>query len=135
MEKINENIIIISLKNYNSITGKSIKKYKDKKRYIAVNKQTYDIIDDAQGYGFKDVHGAYKAVYYKQNYKNILAEKKNVAKWWDEHKEFRSHWEDILWYATKDNIKVTKDDFIRELKEYNIDVESLPCNIKYLLKY
>ena len=135
MEKLNENIIIISLKNYISITGNSIKKYRDKKRYIAVNKQTYDIIDDAQGYGYKDVHGAYKAVYYKQNYKKIKDEKKKVENWWNDHKEFRLRWEDILWYATEDNTKVTKDDFIRELKEYNINIDSLPCDIKYLMKY
>ena len=56
-------------------------------------------------------------------------------KWWDEHKEFRSHWDDVLWYVTEDNVKVTKNDFIRELKEYNIDIDTLPCEIKYLMKY
>ena len=96
---------------------------------------TNDIIDDAQGYGFTSAHGAYKALYYKQNYKNIQKEKLKVQKWWDDHKEFRTHWDDILWYATEDNVKVTKDDFIRELKEYNIDIDTLPCEIKYLMKY
>lgn len=135
MEKLNENIIVISLKDYNISTGNSIKKYKDKNRFIVIDKQTNDIIDDAQGYGFTSAHGAYKALYYKQNYKNIQEEKLKVRKWWDDHKEFRSHWDDILWYATEDNVKVTKDDFIRELKEFNIDMESLPCDIKYLMKY
>ena len=62
MEKLSENITVLSLKDYNVSTGNSIKKYRDKNRFIVINKQTNDIIDDANGYGFTSAHGAYKAV-------------------------------------------------------------------------
>ena len=46
------------------ISHMRIKKGKEQ-RYVIVNKETGEIIDDAQGYGYRTIQGAYKAFKYK----------------------------------------------------------------------
>ena len=43
-----------------------VKKKKNSKRYVIVNKEN-EVVDDAQGYGFKSREKALKAMHYKFN--------------------------------------------------------------------
>lgn len=61
-------------------------------RYCIVSTETGEILDDAQGYGYKSVQKAYAAYTYKTRDKNKDAEKqakvKHIRKWLKAHKEF-----------------------------------------------
>ena len=61
-------------------------------RYVIVDKDTGNVLDDAQGYGYKTRQKAYSAYGYKHRDKNKDAEKaakRNVIKkWMKEHKDF-----------------------------------------------
>ena len=65
---------------------------KDEKRFVVVDKNTGEILDDAQGYGYKTIRNAYAAYAYKTRDKSKdkekLAKKKQIQKWMREHKDF-----------------------------------------------
>ena len=65
---------------------------KDEKRFVVVDKNTGEILDDAQGYGYKTIRNAYAASAYKTRDKSKdkekLAKKKQIQKWMREHKDF-----------------------------------------------
>ena len=48
-------------------SGKVKANGKDKYRYIVVDSETGDILDNAQGYGYKSIDNAHKAYCYKLN--------------------------------------------------------------------
>ena len=58
-------------------------------RYIILDKHTGEILDDAQGYGYKSPSKAYAAWAYthrsKEQKKNDAAKKKQITKWLDEN--------------------------------------------------
>ena len=62
------------------------------KRFVVVDKNTGEILDDAQGYGYKAIRNAYAAYAYKTRDKSKdkekLAKKKHIQKWMKEHKSF-----------------------------------------------
>ena len=62
------------------------------KRYIIINKDTGEVLDDAQGYGYKSISKAYAAYSYKNRDeskdKEKRARKKHIQKWMEEHKSF-----------------------------------------------
>ncbi len=62
------------------------------KRFVVVDKNTGEILDDAQGYGYKTVRNAYSAYAYKTRDKSKdkekLTKKKHIQKWMKEHKSF-----------------------------------------------
>lgn len=62
------------------------------KRFIIVDKDTGEILDDAQGYGYKTAQKAYAAYNYKTRDKSKdkekLAKKKSIQQWMKEHKSF-----------------------------------------------
>ena len=62
------------------------------KRYVVVDKDTGEVLDDAQGYGYRSVQKAYAAYNYKNRDKSKDAEKRakkrHILKWLSEHKEF-----------------------------------------------
>ena len=62
------------------------------KRFVIVDKNTGEILDDAQGYGYKTIQKAYAAYAYKTRDKSKdkekLAKKKHIQKWMKEHKDF-----------------------------------------------
>jgi len=61
-------------------------------RFIVVDKETGEILDDAQGYGYKTVKKAYAAWTWKNRDKSKDGEKakkrKHIQKWMQEHKSF-----------------------------------------------
>lgn len=62
------------------------------KRYVVVDKNTQEIVDDAQGYGYRSPQKAYAAYAYKHRDKSKDKEKAAKAKkiriWMKEHKDF-----------------------------------------------
>jgi len=64
------------------------------KRYIIIDKATGEILDDAQGYGYKTRQNAYKAFAYKTRDKSKdkekAAKKQLVKKWCKENRDFVS---------------------------------------------
>lgn len=62
------------------------------KRYIVVDKDTGEILDDAQGWGYKSVQKAYAAYSYKTRDKSKdsekRAKKRHILSWLKEHKDF-----------------------------------------------
>lgn len=65
----------MSEKNYKVTKNKELSTA-DKKRYIVVDIQTGEILDDAQSYGYKSIKNAYSAFAYKTRDKSKDKEKK-----------------------------------------------------------
>ena len=65
------------------------KKYED--RFVVVSTDTGEILDDAQGYGYRSKQKAHTAYNYKNRDrskdKKRKQEEKAIKKWWLEHKE------------------------------------------------
>ena len=74
-------------------------------RYIVVDKETGEVLDDAQGYGYKTAQGAHKAYVYKTRDKSKDSEKAKKQKvmqaWCRENKEFMSELEDAAFDMAK----------------------------------
>lgn len=62
------------------------------RRYVVIDKDTGEIIDDAQGYGYRTVQKAYAAYNYKNRDKSKdkekAAKRKHIQRWMREHKSF-----------------------------------------------
>lgn len=57
-------------------------------RYVIVDKDTGEILDDAQGYGYKTAQKAYAAYGYKNRTPSQKNREKEIKKWMKEHKRF-----------------------------------------------
>lgn len=62
------------------------------KRYVVIDKNTQEVLDDAQGYGYRSPQKAYAAYAYKHRDKAKDKEKaakaKKIRSWMKEHKDF-----------------------------------------------
>lgn len=81
----------MSEKNYKVIESKELSTA-GKKRYIVVDIQTGEVMDDAQGYGYKSIKNAYSAFAYKTRDKSKDKEKKQkelkIKSWMSKNKGF-----------------------------------------------
>ena len=75
------------------------------KRYVVIDKDTGQVLDDAQGYGYRSIQKAYAAYGYKTRDKSKDAEKRakkrHILKWLNEHKEFDGLMEIAAWDSAK----------------------------------
>lgn len=77
-------------------------------RFVVVDENTGEVLDDAQGYGYRSAENAHRAWAYKTNKKTRkrIAKRKKQEKrferWWDRHPEFRDRVEQMMFYAIKD---------------------------------
>ena len=75
------------------------------KRYIIVNTETGEILDNAQGYGYKSAQRAYAGFSYlsrdKSKDKAKKAKEKNIRKWMKENKDFVSLMDQIAFEIAK----------------------------------
>ena len=84
-------------------------------RFRLVNKDTGEIIDDAQGYGYRTVQGCYKAIYYKRNRGTIKSDEKKARGLIRQHKRiYEAAIEEVNSLLFEDG----KDGFHRSKKEY-----------------
>ena len=62
------------------------------KRFVVVDKNTGEVLDDAQGYGYRTSQKAYAAFGYKNRDKSKdnekRAKRKEIEQWMKEHKDF-----------------------------------------------
>lgn len=74
-----------------AIEDKKLSKGYDR-RYIIVDKETGEVLDDAQGYGYKSPQKAYAAYSYKNRDKTKDKERqekeRKIRKWMKSHKDF-----------------------------------------------
>lgn len=74
-------------------------------RYRIVNKETGNVLDDAQGYGYKTAQNAYAAYGYKHRDKSKDKERKELEKkivaWLKEHSDFSNLMEQIAFEIMK----------------------------------
>lgn len=77
-------------------------------RYCIVNRDTGEVVDDAQGYGYKTTQKAYASFGFKGRHKNVKAHAKKrkkrrnaVRKWVDKHRAFGDALEDEVFQRLK----------------------------------
>jgi hypothetical protein len=91
-------------------------------RYIIIDKSTGEILDDAQGYGYKDKQRAIKAMWWKfKNGKEKVDNNKKLFKEWikiDDNKRIYKEIEDILLINFKEIIRgeIKVSDIINEIE-------------------
>jgi hypothetical protein len=106
------------------------------KRYVVVDEATGEIVDDAQGYGYKSAQNAHRAHADKsmppKKKRQRDAAKRQVQRWCAQHPEFMQHVEQSMFYATKDDQNVTEADVRALLAEHGLE---LPFSVKDLMQY
>ena len=116
-------------------------------RYVMVDVDTGEIVDDANGYGYKTIKGAYSAYTYKNRTKKEKSEynkkQDNVKRFLKDHKSFKKTFEgcalDICMgkWGPNDKVdcnlvkKILNEMEIINLKDYEITPNDL---FKYLIK-
>lgn len=77
-------------------------------RYCIVNKETGEIVDDSQGYGYTTAQKAYAGFGFKGRHKNVKAYAKKrkkrrneIRKWVDRHRDFGDALEDEMFQRLK----------------------------------
>lgn len=95
------------------------------RRYVVVDKDTGEVLDDAQGYGYKSVQKAHAAYAYKTRDKSKDAEKrakkKHMLKWLKEHQEFSRLMEAVAFDCVKCGEPFNAVLVRQMLKENNLD--------------
>ena len=107
-------------------------------RYMLVDEETGEILDDAQGYGFKTARAAHAAWGYKSQTPEQKAEKRQkeyaILSWMRKHPAFEREMEEIALYSFKDNTSITEETVKGLLKAMDLDISGEPFDEKYLLK-
>jgi len=93
-------------------------------RFIIIDENTGEIIDDAQGYGFKSYEKANNFIKYKQKFPNgnidYKDKIKSFYKTYPELKKISDEIESWLWYAMKDGDKINsihlKNKIMKEIR-------------------
>ena len=106
------------------------------KRYVVVDEATGEIVDDAQGYGYKSAQNAHRAHAYKsmppkKKRQRDVAERQ-VQHWCAEHPDFMQHVEQSMFYAMKDGQNVTEADVRAILAEHGLE---LSFSVKDLMRH
>lgn len=106
------------------------------RRYVVVDAETGEVLDNAQGYGYKSIQNAYKAYSYKSKHKNpkqyARAMKRKVNDFINEHKKFFDDLSENMLEALKEGEEIT-DKQIKKLIEDNGIV--LPFSFSELKRY
>ena len=106
------------------------------KRYVVIDEATGEVLDDAQGYGYKSAQNAHRAFSYMsmppKKKRERDAAKRRVERWWAEHEEFMQHVDEVMLYACKDGENVTEADVGAILTEHGLE---LPFSITDLMKH
>lgn len=92
-------------------------------RYICINEETGEILDDAQGYGYKSRQKAYSGFNYKYG-NGKLKHSENKA-FWKKHKDIAIFIAEYQEYNFKEFMRgeITGDDLIEEIKtEFGISI-------------
>lgn len=108
------------------------------KRFVIVDAKTKEVLDSAQGYGYKSAQNAHAAWSYKTKTpaqrKARAAAKRAVIKWQNEHPDIMEDIEDLYLQAFKLGEKVTFANVKDLLRGRGVDVDALPFSIRDLMK-
>ncbi|CAN5735360.1 hypothetical protein BH09ACT7_BH09ACT7_45760 [soil metagenome] len=106
------------------------------KRYVVVDEATGDVLDDAQGYGYKTAQNAHRAHAYTsmppKKKRQRDAAKRRVQRWCEQHPEVVQHLEQAVLYTMKDGENVSATDVRALLTEHGLE---LPFPVEDLMKY
>ena len=106
------------------------------KRYVVVDEATGEVVDDAQGCGYKSAQNAHRAHAYKsmppKKKRQRDAAKRQAQRWCAQHPEFMQHVEQSMFYAMKDGQNVTEADVRAILAEHGLE---LPFSVKDLMRH
>lgn len=111
-------------------------------RFVIVNTETGEILDDAQGYGYRSAQKAYAAYTYKHRDKSKdrqrKQEEKAIRKWWQDHKELSKDLEQIAFEIAKGSWgpddKLDAKLLKTILKQENIESEHSPGKLLKIWK-
>ena len=88
------------------------------KRYVVVDEATGQVLDDAQGYGYKSRQNAHRGYSYKsmppKKQRQREEIKHQVERWCAAHPDLMQHFEQAMFYAIKDGENITEAD-VREI--------------------
>jgi hypothetical protein len=106
------------------------------KRYVVVEEVSGEIVDDAQGYGYKSAQDAHRAHGYKsmppKKKRQRDAARRRVRRWCAQHAEFMRHVERPMFYAMRDGQNITEADVRAILAEHGVE---LPFSVKDLMRH
>jgi hypothetical protein len=106
------------------------------KRYVVIDEATGEVLDDAQGYGYKSAQKAHRAYSYKslppKKKRQREAAKRRVERWCADHRQFMQHVDQAMLYALKDGENLTEADVQAILTERGLE---LPFSITDLMKH
>lgn len=96
-------------------------------RFVIIDPDTGEILDDADGYGYKTPQEAHESFgYASTNSDPMMQAEERIAKaWWDKHEDFKHELEDEIFYILEDEIPFTFKDFKTFLIEENQDTNGI----------
>lgn len=104
-------------------------RYGKETRYCIISTKTGEILDDAQGYGYRTAQNAYAAFGYKHRDKSKdkakAARMKRVKKWMDDHKDFVEDMCDMDFQIAKARYKGLDDCFDAKAVQSLLDYHNL----------
>lgn len=104
----------------------------DEPRFAIADARTGEILDDAQGYGYKSRQKAHAAWGWKNRSPEKIEKEKRILAWYRKNKKFSNALNAFLLDTLKDNEKISDDEIIRTIEEFDL---SLPdCTIKEFRK-
>lgn len=129
----------VAYKNITVVKDEKLSTYGDE-RFIVVDNETGEVLDDAQGYGYKTIKKAYRGF----GYKNRTDEEKDkhnslmktLNSWSKKNRKVLDEIEDCAFYAWKDGEKFKLDDKLLTeiLTSFEIKIEELPFQLKDFIK-
>lgn len=109
-------------------------------RYVIIDTETGNMLDDAQGYGYKSAQAAYRGWSYKSKPKKtrqaIKNKRKRVRDWIEKNSAFFDGLENDILHAEKSGYDVSRQDFFEMLESASKDIlQSMPCTRDELWRY
>lgn len=102
-------------------------------RFVIVSECTGEVLDDAQGYGYKSKRNAYAAYSYKSmsksERKQKFAKERRIQNWLKEHKSFVRMLDDYAFYALKDNEEFGAAQIKSLLEHESLEIDFTPAEL------
>lgn len=117
------------------VVSPSLSKDHDR-RYVIIDATTGDVLDDAQGHGYKTAQNAHRAYAYMsippEKKRGRKATKQKVQRWCANHPEFMHDVEQTMLYAIKDGDTITTTDVGQLLTQHGL---TPPFSIDDLMRH